>query len=60
MLVLTRKQGQRILIGEDIAITIVALGRGKVRIGVDAPKDVTIVREELDPLAVPDLCLAHV
>ena len=47
MLVLSRKSGERILIGEDIKITIVRIGPNSVRIGVDAPGQYSIVREEL-------------
>lgn len=47
MLVLTRKQNQKIRIGEDVKITIVALRNGRVRIGIDAPQKCQIVREEL-------------
>lgn len=47
MLVLSRKVGERILIGENIAITVVRIGQGGVRIGIDAPGDLTVVREEL-------------
>ena len=51
MLVLSRKAGERILIGEDIAITIVRIGPNTVKIGLDAPRDMNIVREELCNLA---------
>ena len=47
MLVLSRKSGERILIGDDIKITIVRIGPNSVRIGVDAPGQYNIVREEL-------------
>jgi carbon storage regulator len=47
MLVLSRKSGERILIGDDIKITIVRIGPNSVRIGVDAPDQYSIVREEL-------------
>ena len=47
MLVLSRKPGERILIGEDIAVTVVRIGPNTVRLGIDAPKDKNIVREEL-------------
>ena len=48
MLVLSRKVGDRILIGEDIAITVVKVGGGSVRIGIDAPPHLPIVRKELN------------
>ena len=47
MLVLSRKPGERILIGEDVAVTIVRIGPNTVRVGVDAPRGMSIVREEL-------------
>ena len=47
MLVLSRKVGERILIGDDIAVTIVRVAQGVVRIGVEAPQKLSIVREEI-------------
>ncbi len=47
MLVLSRKVGERILIGDDIAVTVVRLVQGGVRIGIEAPKEMPVVREEL-------------
>lgn len=47
MLVLTRKQGERILIGEDITVEVVELGHGNVRIGVVAPRALEVDREEV-------------
>jgi carbon storage regulator len=47
VLVLSRKVGERILIGEKIAITVVKIGHGGVRIGVEAPTELADVREEL-------------
>ncbi len=47
MLVLSRKIGERILIGDKIAVTIVKIGHGGVRIGVEAPPELAVVREEL-------------
>ncbi len=47
MLVLSRKPGERILIGNDVAVTIVRIGPNTVRLGIDAPRDMNIVREEL-------------
>ena len=47
MLVLSRKVGERILIGNDISVTVVRLGQGAVRIGVEAPDDLVIIREEI-------------
>jgi carbon storage regulator len=47
MLVLSRKRSERIWIGENICITVVRLDRHQVRLGIDAPEDVSIVREEV-------------
>jgi carbon storage regulator len=47
MLVLTRKPGEAIVIGDDIEIEIVAIGGGKVRIGVTAPRSTTVHRKEV-------------
>ncbi len=51
MLVLSRKVGERILIGENIAVTIVRISSGVVRIGIEAPPETPIVREELKTAA---------
>ncbi len=47
MLVLSRKVGEKILIGDEIVVTVVRLAQGVVRIGVEAPVDLPIVREEI-------------
>lgn len=47
MLVLTRNAGQVIRIGDDVTITILNAKHGKIKIGIDAPKDVAIHREEI-------------
>lgn len=47
MLVLSRQVGQRIQIGDQIEVTVVRIGQGVVRIGVDAPSDVPVMREEI-------------
>jgi carbon storage regulator len=47
MLVLTRKRGESILIGDDIRITLVQIKGQGVRLGIECPKDVKILREEL-------------
>lgn len=50
MLVLSRKLGEKICIGENICITVVDIDRGKIRLGIDAPREVPIFRQELLPL----------
>lgn len=47
MLVLSRKLGQRFQVGQDVRITIVKIDRNSVRIGIEAPDDVVICREEI-------------
>ena len=47
MLVLTRKSGQSIYIGDDIRVTVVDVKGGQVRLGIDAPSDKKIFREEI-------------
>jgi carbon storage regulator len=49
MLVLTRKLMEKLFIGDNICITVVRLEGGQVRLGIDAPRDVTVVRAELVP-----------
>lgn len=46
MLVLSRKLGERILIGESITVTVVEVMRDKVRLGIDAPRLMRVDREE--------------
>lgn len=53
MLVTTRKPGERLLIGDDIVITVASAGRGQVRLGIDAPKSVKICRVEYLPADHP-------
>lgn len=47
MLILGRKEGEIILIGDDITIKVIDICRGSVRIGIDAPKNVAVYRKEL-------------
>lgn len=47
MLVLTRKDGERLFIGDDIIITIVEIRGDKVKLGIDAPADMPVHREEI-------------
>ena len=47
MLVLSRKLGEKICIGNNISITVVDVERGKIRLGIEAPRDVPIFRQEL-------------
>ena len=47
MLVLSRKVGERILLGDKIRITVVRVSGGGVRLGIEAPADIPVVREEV-------------
>lgn len=47
MLVITRKKGESLMIGDDIEITISKIEDGSVKIGINAPKNVSILRKEL-------------
>lgn len=47
MLILQRRPGESMRIGEEIEVTVVAIEGGKVRLAISAPKDVTILRSEL-------------
>ena len=47
MLVLTRRTGQRIVIGDDIVLTVLEIKGDTVRVGIDAPRSVTVHREEV-------------
>ena len=47
MLILTRKVGESVLIGNDISITILSVHGNQVKLGVEAPKEVSVHREEI-------------
>ncbi len=47
MLVLSRKQDEKIIIGDSISLMVVSIQGDKVRLGIEAPKEVTIHREEV-------------
>jgi carbon storage regulator len=61
MLVLSRKLGEKVVIGEGIVLTVVKVDRNQVRLGIEAPKDVQVYREEIAPSRRPaDLAAAAV
>lgn len=47
MLILTRRVGEALKIGDDVTITVLNVRGNQVRIGIDAPKDVSVHREEI-------------
>ena len=47
MLILTRRAGESLMIGEDVSITVLGVKGNQVRIGIDAPKEVAVHREEI-------------
>jgi carbon storage regulator len=55
VLVLTRKLMEKLFIGDDICVTVVRVEGGQVRLGIEAPREVSVVRAELVPerLAAP-------
>lgn len=49
MLVLSRKDGEQILVGDDVIIKVLSIAGGRVRVGIEAPRHVSIRRSELAP-----------
>lgn len=49
MLVLSRKLGEKVVIGENIVLTVVKIDRNQIRLGIEAPGNVSIYREEIAP-----------
>lgn len=53
MLVLSRKTGQKIFIGDEITVTVIEMKGNQVRLGIHAPNNMPIYREELHPFTPP-------
>ena len=49
MLLITRRRGEKLKIGDNVEVTLVGMRNGAAQIGIDAPRDVTILRNELLP-----------
>lgn len=47
MLILTRKPGEKLIIGDDVELSVLSVKGNQVRIGIEAPKDVPVHREEI-------------
>ena len=47
MLLLTRRMGEKIIINEDISVTVMGIKGAQIRLGIDAPSDVSVHREEI-------------
>jgi carbon storage regulator len=54
MLVLSRRERERIKLGDSIVVTVVRVAGDKVRLGIEAPPDVLVLRDELEPHAVDE------
>lgn len=54
MLILSRKQNQSIVIGGNVKVTIVSTTNGTVKLGIEAPQDVSVNREEIEKLVIVD------
>ncbi|HET6423046.1 MAG TPA: carbon storage regulator [Planctomycetaceae bacterium] len=59
MLVLTRKKAESIKIGNDIVVTVIQTGKGTVRLGIQAPANVRVLRGELAPFPVAETETDH-
>ena len=57
MLVLYRKQNERIRVGDSVVVTVVRVSGDKVRIGIQAPPHIRVLRDELDDNSVGDVML---
>ncbi len=58
MLVLSRRENERIKLGNSIVVTVVRITGDRVRIGIEAPPDVLVLREELEPYTTGSVALA--
>ncbi|MDP6555393.1 MAG: carbon storage regulator [Pirellulaceae bacterium] len=57
MLVLSRRERERVRLGESIVVTIVRVSGDKVRLGIEAPPDVLVLRDELESQGTPPAAL---
>jgi len=59
MLVLSRRQSERIKLGDSIVVTVVRVTRDRVRLGIEAPADMLVLRGELEPQEAPHPALTE-
>jgi carbon storage regulator len=57
MLVLSRKQNERIRVGDSVVVTVVRVSGDKVRIGIEAPAHVRVIRDELEVELIGDVTI---
>ena len=60
MLVLSRKLGEKIIIGDNIVVTVVKIDRNQIRLGIEAPQSVPVYREEIAPGCLGSSCQAGI
>ncbi len=60
MLVLSRKLGEKIVIGDNIVITVVKIDRNQIRVGIEAPGEIPVYREEIAPIRVVERTTSEV
>ena len=53
MLVLSRKLGESVVIGDRVVVTVLKLDNGQVRLGIEAPREIAVFREEIAPRLHP-------
>jgi len=59
MLVLSRKERERIKLGDSIVVTVVRVAGDRVRLGIEAPRDMVVLREEVEPSSATETAVAH-
>lgn len=57
MLVLSRRESERIKLGDSIVVTVVRVSGDRVRLGIEAPSDVVVLREEIAETPTPSPCM---